>query len=138
MTLLGVNMIEYWLAGVRVFKLKKKTKFYILEFTLQTYYTIIMISLIFQLKSEKQNIQLASEKEIMKNDLDQMANIYDRNLKAKEIEICTLQSKISRLDMELNDSYAQVNQVTEKMSKVYEEITKTEKEFKDQKENYEA
>ncbi|KAH1019245.1 hypothetical protein HUJ04_009090 [Dendroctonus ponderosae] len=89
------------------------------------------------LLSEKQNIQLASEKEVMRNDLDQMANIYERNLKSKEIEISTWQSKATRLEGELTDSYKQVNKITEKMAKVNERITRTEQDFKEQKDIFE-
>lgn len=73
----------------------------------------------------------------MKNDLDQMANIYERNLKSKEIELSTWQSKAARLETELKDSHEQVNKFSEKMAKLKEQITKTEQCFKEQKDNYE-
>lgn len=84
--------------------------------------------------SEKQNIQLSSEKELLKNDLEQMAQIYERNLKAKEVEMSTLKAKIHRLEGELSDSYTQTNKITERMSKLNEQISKTEKEFEEEKE----
>ncbi|XP_066247069.1 sodium channel and clathrin linker 1-like [Euwallacea similis] len=89
------------------------------------------------LLSEKQTIQLLSEKEVVKNDLEQMADIYERNLKGKELEIFTLKSKISRLEDELADSFGQIDSFTLKMSKMDEQIVRTEKEFREQKEKYE-
>ncbi|XP_066150235.1 sodium channel and clathrin linker 1-like isoform X2 [Euwallacea fornicatus] len=89
------------------------------------------------LLSEKQTIQLQSEKEVIKNDLEQMAAIYERNLKAKELEILTLKSKISRLEDELADSFGRIDNFTLRMSKMDEQIARTEKEFKEQQEKYE-
>ncbi|CAG9762964.1 unnamed protein product [Ceutorhynchus assimilis] len=64
------------------------------------------------LVSEKLNIQLTSDKEVIKNDLEQMANIYDRNLKAKEVEMLTLKAKINRLETELNETHEKINNLS--------------------------
>ncbi|KAL1490009.1 hypothetical protein ABEB36_013924 [Hypothenemus hampei] len=80
------------------------------------------------LLSEKQNIQLISEKEALNRELEQMAGIYEKNLKAKEIEIATLKIRTMTLQQEFESDYGQMNGVKEQMIKVNEQISKSEKE----------
>lgn len=54
--------------------------------------------------AEKNNQQLMAERESLKQDLEQMANFYHQDIKLKEVEKSTLESKIKSLQGELQKS----------------------------------
>ncbi|XP_050299162.1 sodium channel and clathrin linker 1-like isoform X2 [Anthonomus grandis grandis] len=88
------------------------------------------------LLSEKQNIQLTSDKEVLKNDLQQMANIYEKDIKTKDVETSTLKTKISNLESDLNVSDRKIITLTENLLKIKEQFAKTQHEFKDELQKY--
>ncbi|VEN38104.1 unnamed protein product [Callosobruchus maculatus] len=82
------------------------------------------------LLSEKHNIQLSSEKETVKRDMEQLAEHYERTLKAKEIEILTLDSKIKMLETRLDEAQLGRSGLEKKLQQVAEERVKFEEELK--------
>lgn len=86
-----------------------------------------------QLLSEKNNIQLASEKETIKNDMIQMADHYERTLKTKEIENVTLQNRIKLYKNDLDETKSSLEKSTEQLKIEIEEKKTMEKEWMKQK-----
>nr|CAI5847178.1 unnamed protein product [Callosobruchus analis] len=82
------------------------------------------------LLSEKHNIQLSSEKETVKRDMEQLAEHYERTLKAKEIERLTLDSKIKMLETRLDETQISVSGLEKKLEQVTEEKVKLEEALK--------
>nr|CAH7767584.1 unnamed protein product [Callosobruchus chinensis] len=82
------------------------------------------------LLSEKHNIQLSSEKETVKRDMEQLAEHYERTLKAKEIERLTLESKIKMLQTRLDEAQISASGLEKKLQQVTEEKTKSEEQLK--------
>lgn len=81
---------------------------------------------------------MLAERDALKNDLDQMANYYQQDVKLKEIEKLTLTSKIKSLQDELQKSNLNImhlinklnelNSATEEMkNKMYTEMDVNEK-----------
>lgn len=58
----------------------------------------------FQLLSEKNNQKLIGERDNLRDDLDQMANYYQQDVKVKETEKLALESKIKALQQEIQTS----------------------------------
>ncbi|KAG5898615.1 hypothetical protein JTB14_020991 [Gonioctena quinquepunctata] len=106
------------------------SKLLILEKNLESTFQKLLVS-------EKQNIQLISEKETMKNDMEQMAGHYERTLKTKEIEKLTLQNKIKQLETSLDDKDLTLKRSNEKMRMEEEDKILMQKDFKQQLENQE-
>ncbi|XP_060530717.1 sodium channel and clathrin linker 1-like [Cylas formicarius] len=117
-------------AGNLSFNESNTSKLLVLEKNLEATFQKLLVS-------EKQNIQLISERDCIKGDLEQMAGLYERTLRAKEIEIATLKNKITQLQTELDTNSSQLVNVTEKMSQLNNKIEATEKELRKQKENFE-
>ncbi|XP_076250913.1 uncharacterized protein LOC143190493 [Rhynchophorus ferrugineus] len=80
--------------------------------------------------SEKQNIQLAAEKQTMKNDIDQMASLYETNIKAKNTELESLKLKMERLEGELDECHKDIDKMTSKINKLNQEVLNKEAELK--------
>ncbi|KYB27921.1 hypothetical protein TcasGA2_TC008020, partial [Tribolium castaneum] len=84
------------------------------------------------LLSEKQNIQLKSEMEDVKNDLDQMSHYYERDINAREAEKTALKNEIKRLKAELEQSFLRVSESTATINDLNEKISSMEINFKEQ------
>nr|XP_023016021.1 hyaluronan-mediated motility receptor-like [Leptinotarsa decemlineata] len=106
------------------------SKLLILEKNLETTFQKLLVS-------EKVNIQLASEKETIKNDMEQLAGHYERTLKTKEVEKLTLQNKIKQLESYLEEKDLTLKRSNEKLNLGEEEKIEIQKNFKQQLENQE-
>ncbi|KAJ8952045.1 hypothetical protein NQ318_010955, partial [Aromia moschata] len=88
-------------------------------------------------EAEKQNIQLTSERDSIRNDMEQMAGHYERTLKTKEIEKLTLQNKVKQLKLDLDESNVSLFRLTEKLEGVNSQIAQLEKTYQLQKQDQE-
>ncbi|XP_018565268.1 uncharacterized protein PFB0765w-like [Anoplophora glabripennis] len=125
------NEIEKFQRGIFNIDESRTSKLLVLEKNLESTFQKLLVS-------EKQNIQLVSEKDAIKNDLEQMASHYERTLKTKEIEKITLQNKIKQLQLNLDDSNGNLVHLTEKLINVNNRLDVMEKEYSVQRENYES
>lgn len=76
----------------------------------------------FQLLSEKNNQKLIAERDNLRDDLEQMANYYQQDVKLKEVEKVTLESKIKTLQQELQKSNINLIHLINKVNKNNETI----------------
>ncbi|CAH1956910.1 unnamed protein product [Acanthoscelides obtectus] len=81
------------------------------------------------LLSEKCNIQLSSEKEVIKRDMEQLAEHYERILKAKDVERLTLESKVKTLVTRLDEVQLDNSGLEKKLTQVIGENDKIGKEL---------
>lgn len=82
-----------------------------------------------QLLSEKSNIQLISEKETIKNDMTQMAEEYERNLKTRDIEKLTFNNKIKQFQTELEETKFNLNSIKDQLEEERKEKKKIENDW---------
>ncbi|XP_044254488.1 paramyosin-like [Tribolium madens] len=82
--------------------------------------------------SEKQNIQLKSEMEDIKSDLNQMSHYYERDINAREAEKTALKNEIKRLKTELEESFLKVSESTIAINDLNEKMSSMEINFKEQ------
>lgn len=75
-----------------------------------------------QLLSEKQNIQLSSQVECIKHDMDQMAGQYERHIKGKDIEKGTFESRVRQIQQLLEESNGNLTEMSEKVVSLTREI----------------
>ncbi|RZC36122.1 sodium channel and clathrin linker 1-like, partial [Asbolus verrucosus] len=84
---------------------------------------------------KKQNIQLKSEAENIKQDLDHMAQYYERDIKAREVEKTALKEEIKKLKLALNESNLKASQKVEVINNLSEKISTMETVFKERLED---
>ncbi|KAI4463963.1 hypothetical protein MML48_4g00006719 [Holotrichia oblita] len=84
------------------------------------------------LLSEKKNIQLEAENKSIKDDLEQMANMYNRDIKTRESEKVVLENKISALQNDLDVSNSSLVHVATKMEEVNSKLLLIETDLKKQ------
>lgn len=83
----------------------------------------------FQLLSEKNNIQLASEKETIKNDMVQMAEHYERIVKTKEVEKLSFENRIKQVQNDLEETKNSLKNIKEQLELEKEQKKLIEKEY---------
>ena len=91
--------------------------------------TFRIVRCLFQLLSEKKNIQLSAEKESIKEDLEQMAKHYESDIKSREVEKQILQRKIVNLQNEMDVSNNGLVEVADKVEEVNRKISVIETEL---------
>ncbi|XP_068907121.1 sodium channel and clathrin linker 1-like isoform X2 [Tenebrio molitor] len=84
------------------------------------------------LLSEKHNIQLKSEVDSIKSDIDNMSHYYERDINAREAEKSALKGEIKKLKMELDENLLKVSQSTETIDNLKEKMSAMELSFKEQ------
>ncbi|CAH0559965.1 unnamed protein product [Brassicogethes aeneus] len=72
------------------------SKLLVLEKNLETTFQKLLIS-------EKQNISLVSQRDAIKNDMEEMTSHFERDIKTREIEKLGMQQKIKQLQNELGE-----------------------------------
>lgn len=93
------------------------------------------ISILFlqlQLLSEKRNIQLEAENKSIRDDLEQMGNMYNRDIKTRESEKIVLENKITALQNDLDVSNSSLVHVASKMEEVNSKLLLIEADLKKQ------
>ncbi|GJQ77354.1 hypothetical protein Trydic_g20764 [Trypoxylus dichotomus] len=87
------------------------SKLLLLEKNLETTFQKLLFS-------EKKNIQLEAENKSIKDDLEQMANMYNRDIISRETEKVVMENKIGALQKDLDISNSNLVQVASKMEEV--------------------
>ncbi|CAG9857319.1 unnamed protein product [Phyllotreta striolata] len=82
------------------------------------------------LVSEKHNIQLKSDLEALKNDMEQMGVFYERTLKSKDVEKSSLQNTINQLQAFVRDKDLSVKSLSEEVRRLSEELAANKHELK--------
>ncbi|KAJ8984432.1 hypothetical protein NQ317_012495 [Molorchus minor] len=80
---------------------------------------------------------LISERDGIKNDLEQMAGHFERTLKSKEVEKLTFQNKVKQLQMNLEESKAKLVRLTEELEEENNRTKMLEKQYQSQKQEQE-
>lgn len=81
--------------------------------------------------SERKNLQLISEKECIKSDLEQMANCYKNDIKTRETEMQVLKHEIKALKKQLKTSQSSLIQATGKIDKMNSKVKLVYTEFRE-------
>lgn len=77
-------------------------------------------------------MQLTSERDNIKSDLEQMAGYFERDIKAREVEKKSLEHQIKTLQKELDVSNSNLLEITSKMNQLHSTIRLTANEVKKQ------
>lgn len=124
------NQVDKLLTGGINVEESQTSKLLILEKNLEATFQKLLVS-------EKQNIQIKSDYEALKNDMEQMANYYDRMSKSKEVERTSLQNSINKLQAFIKEKDLSIKGLNNEIDRLRSEITATEKEYKKYVENLE-